>query len=272
MREPFDPGPAVDILVEAWRDGRLLTELPEAIRPRTMMEGYDIQDRLVAVLDMPVVGWKLGMGSTIQKRQSGVGRSIAGRIFAPHVYRDGDTVPIPNAAPVTVEFEIAYVLGRDIHPDEKSYPVMDVVAEMRVAFELVLSRFVDRRAVGWPSFAADNSSFYALILGDAVDRDRIEGLAESLVVTCDGQEMARRLSGENATDPAVALTDLVAVARERSMVLPQGSIISTGTLSKPFAVTAPSAAIGARFLDRTFGFKTRVTQGPPLTRLIRTSS
>ena len=94
------------MLAEAWHGGNLLTELPAAVRPQTLAQGYDIQDRLMATLDRPVVGWKLGMGSAVQKRQSGVGRSIAGRILGSHLYHDGDTVPLPNAAPVTVEFEI----------------------------------------------------------------------------------------------------------------------------------------------------------------------
>ena len=257
----FDPAPAAAILAEAWRTGTLLTELPAAVRPRTMAEGYDVQDRLVAELGCPAVGWKLGVGSAAQKRQSGVGRSIAGRILGPHLHRGGDTVMLPNAAPATVEFEIAYLLGRDILPGEPEFPVLDAVAEVRVAFELVLSRFTDRRAVGWPSFAADNGAFQALVLGEPVEPAHLGELAETLVVTVDGQEMARSLSGEDATDPAGALADLVATARERGTVLPKGSIVSTGTVSKPFNLAAPAAGIGARFLGTELGFRTRVGQG-----------
>ena len=258
MSDVFDPAPAAAMLAEAWRSGALLTELPPFLRPQTLAQGYDIQDRLVATLDRPVVGWKLGVGSTAQKRQSGVGRSIAGRILGSHLYHGGDTVPLPNAAPVTVEFEIAYLLGRDVRPDEPAFPVMDAVAEVRVAFELVLSRFTDRRAVGWPSFAADNAGFQALILGDRIGADQVPDLVRSLVVSADSQEAASSLSGDDATDPQAALADLVATARERGMVLPRGSIVSTGTVSKPFNVAAASAEISARFLGVELGFRTKV--------------
>ena len=258
MSGVFDPAPAAATLAEAWRSGALLTELPPDLRPQTLAQGYDIQDRLVAGLGRPVVGWKLGVGSAVQKRQSGVGRSIAGRVLGSHLYHGGDPVPLPNTAPVTVEFEIAYVLGRDVQPDESAFPVMDAVAEVRVAFELVLSRFTDRRAVGWPSFAADNAGFQALILGDRIDADRVPDLVRSLVVSADSQEAARSLSGDDATDPEAALADLVATARERGMVLPRGSIISTRTVSKPFNVTARSAEISARFLGTELGFRTEV--------------
>ena len=164
---------------------------------------------------------------------------------------------LPNAAPVTVEFEIAYILGRDILPDEAAFPVLDAVCETRVSFELVLSRFIDRRAVGWPSFAADNGACQAVVLGDTVATSDLAALVESLIVRVDGQEKARAATGEDVTDPADALSDLVAIARERGMLLPNNSIISTGTVSRPFNIAAPSAHISAQFLGRAFAFHTR---------------
>ena len=253
MHERFDTAPAAALLADAWRSGHLLTELPADLRPRTLLEGYDVQDALIAMLDQPVAGWKLGVGSATQKRQSGVGRSIAGRILHSRLFRPGDEVLLPNTAPVTIEFEIAYVLGRDIRPDDDAFPVLDAVAEVHTAFELVLSRFVDRRAVGWPSFAADNAAFQALVLGPAIDPASLPELVRSLVVTVDGAEAAKSLSGDDATDPAVALGDLVATARERGMTLPKGSIISTGTVSKPFNIAAATARISARAAGMELG-------------------
>jgi 2-keto-4-pentenoate hydratase len=260
MDKPFDPAPAAALLADAWRSGKQIQELPEPIRPRTIAEGYDVQDRLIAALGEPVAGWKLGVGSAIQKRQLGVGRSIAGRVLSSRMYRAGDAVPLPNDAPATIEFEIAYILGRDILPGEPVFPALDAVAEMRVAFEVVLSRFVDRRAVGWPSFAADNAGFQALVVGDAVSPAQIGALADALVVLADGKEAARRLLGEDVTDPAAALGDLIATARERNKVLPKDSIVSTGTVSQPFNVAGPGAEIAARWLGKEFGFRTRVAK------------
>ena len=73
-----------------------------------------------------------------------------------------------------------------------------------------------------------------------------------------GRDAARSLPGEDATDPRAALADLVATARERGMVLPRGSIVSTGTVSKPFNVAAASAEISARLLGVELGFRTKV--------------
>ena len=135
--------------------------------------------------------------------------------------------------------------------------MLEAVSETRVSFELVLSRFVDRRAVGWPSFAADNGACQAVVLGDAIAASELPALPGSLVVHVDGEEKARAVTGEDVTDPAGALADLVAVARERRMLLPRGSIVSTGTLSRPFNIAAPSAHVSARFLGRGLDIHTR---------------
>ena len=70
-------------------------------------------------------------------------------MLASRRFDSGAVIPVPDRAPVTVEFEIAYVLGRDIAPSETAAAPWDAVAEIRTTVELVRSRFVDRRAVGW---------------------------------------------------------------------------------------------------------------------------
>ncbi|MBE7246381.1 MAG: fumarylacetoacetate hydrolase family protein [Actinomycetospora chiangmaiensis] len=260
MGNAVDPAQAAAQLADLWRTGRQIRELPPEIRPRSLEEGYDIQDALIADLGEPVAGWKLGVGSAKLKAQSGIGRSIAGRVLRSRLYEPGDAVPLPGAAPVTVEFEVAYVLGQDVAPDGPARPPLDCVGEIRVTFELVLARFVDRRAVGWPSFAADNAGFHALVLGPAVAHSDLPALLRTLVVSVDGQERARAAAGDDATDPATALADLFALARERGMTLPAGSIVSTGSASLPFAMAGADAEVSAAFLDRTLLFRTRLAR------------
>ena len=254
MTASFDPIAAARFLFDVWRDSKQVAELPQAIRPTNIDQGYDVQDNLVDLLGAPVIGWKLGVGSAKLKQQSGVGRSIAGRVLGNRRYDPGATVKLSFAAPVTIEFEIAFVLGRDID-DRFAGDVRTAIAETRVTFELVMARFVDRRAVGWPSFAADDSGFEALIVGERIDDSQIPELLSSLVVSVDGQEKARAATGDDATDPYGALADLVAIARERKMVLPKGSIISTGSASMPFAVSAPKGEVSATYLGKMLGFK-----------------
>jgi len=231
-----------------------MAALPEPLRPADIGQGYDIQDRLIARIDDAVVGWKLGVGSAKLKRQSDIGRSIAGRILKSRLFGAEATVELSFAAPATIEFEIDFILGDDIAPDH-SGDARTRIAETRVAFELVQSSFVDRRAAGWPSFAGDNSGFDALILGDAVEAAAIPNLLASLVVSVDGEAKAGVATGEDVTDPYRAFDDLVALAQERGMVLPKGSIISTGSASLPYAISTPRGEVAASYLDKTLRFR-----------------
>jgi 2-keto-4-pentenoate hydratase len=248
---------AAATLAELWRSGNQAAALPLELRPASVEEGYDIQDRFIAALGERVVGWKLGVGSRKGKIESGIGRAIAGRVLGSRRFESGDTVKLPDQAPVTVEFEIAYVLGRDILPGETAEASWDAVAEMRTTVELVRSRFVDRRAVGWPSFAADNAGFDALIVGGAVKKSQLAEVAATAVVLVDGTEKARALTGDDVTDVETAFTDFVALARSRSMALPKGAIISTGTVTKPFNIEG-AVTVEVRYLDATLTFQTEI--------------
>jgi 2-keto-4-pentenoate hydratase len=253
MTGGFNPEPAAEFLAGVWRGSQQIGELPPAIRPADIGQGYEIQDSLVKRLGDKVVGWKLGVGSAKLKQQSGVGRSIAGRVLGSRRHDPGAHIRLSFAAPVTIEFEIAFVLGQDI--DHRSGgDVRSAIAETRVTFELVMARFIDRRTVGWPSFAADNSGFEALVVGDRIDQRQIPELLSSLAVSVDGKERARAATGDDATDPYAAFDDLAAIARERNMLLPKGSIISTGSASMPFALSAPKASIAGAYLGKTLNF------------------
>jgi len=253
MTTSFDPDPAARLLAQVWRGSKQIAELPQDVRPANIDQGYDVQDRLIDLLGVPVVGWKLGVGSARLRQQSGVGRSTMGRVLKTRLHEPGAAVQLSFAAPVTIEFEIAFVLGEDI--DHRfSRDARSAIAETRVTFELVMARFVDRRSVGWPSFAADDSGFEALIVGECLDERQIPELLSSLVVSVDGEARAHAATGDDATNPSGALADLVAIARERKMILPKGSIISTGSASTPFAVSAPKGEVSASYLGKTLGF------------------
>ncbi len=245
---------AASFLATLWRSGEQAVDFPPALKPGSLNEGYDIQDRFVVALGEKTLGWKLGVGSHKAKRDTGIGRAIAGHVLASRCCRSDDTVMLPDRAPVTVEFEIAFVLGQDLRPGEDPAAA---IGETRTTFELVRSRFIDRRSVGWPSFAADNAGFEALVVGEALDPAQIEATASSVVVSVDGTEQARTLTGEDVTDPYAALAGFAALAQERGITLPKGAIISTGTVTRPFNITG-AATITARYLNTEISVRTDV--------------
>lgn len=249
------PEPAAALLADCWRDGRQIAALSPEDRPQTLADGYAMQDAFVQKVGQPVAGWKLGVGSRAGMRAGGLEHPLAGRVLAHRVFRNGDRVRLPHAAAVTVEFEIAFVLGRDIAPGDTPGDSLSAVERMHTTFELVLSRFVDRRAVGWPSFVGDNVGFEALVVGDTIDD--IEAVAGSVVVEVDGKEMARGLTGDDAVYPLSAFGHLIDHARSRGLTLKRGEIATLGAVAKPFDL-AHGARIVARYLGSTLAVTTQV--------------
>ncbi|KQT59795.1 hypothetical protein ASG52_20690 [Methylobacterium sp. Leaf456] len=251
----FAPDDAADVLLNAYRAHRLLEELPEEIRPVTLAEGYDVQDRLVAKLGQ-VVGWKLGAGSPRARRETGLGLPIAGRILADRMFDAGQPVELAPVGPVIVEFEIAYVLGRAIGPNDQIEDPLSAVATVHTAFELVRSRFRDRQRAGWPSFAADNAAFEAFVLGPQIPVADQAPLEPTLEVRVDGVSVAAASTGADRISAETAFADFITLAQSRGMPLPAGSIISTGTQSVPFQIDQ-SAQIVASWLDASLTLSLR---------------
>lgn len=243
----FDPGPAARLLARAWHGGYQLPELPTDIRPRSLGEGYDVQECLIADAGDTLAGWKLGVGSPKAMRAAGLSRPLVGGLLKSRCHESGAVVALAGTAPVTVEFEIAFTLARDIAPRSAPTVLQDAVSNTFVTFELVLSRFTDRRSVGLPSFVADNVGFEALIVGEKLATDQIDTLVRSVVVSVDGEEKARAMAGDDLAYPWEALQALIDHAGERGITLRSGQIVSTGAIAKPFDISGRGSDISAHF-------------------------
>ncbi|OZI37712.1 hypothetical protein CAL29_04815 [Bordetella genomosp. 10] len=261
MSQPFDPRAAASLLVKADREGRQLTELPADVRPNTLMEGYAVQAAYAEALGETPKGWKLGVGSVAAMAAGNLERPLVGRLFAERFHPPGSTVRLPCAAPVTVEFEIAFVLGRDIAPGTAPADAMGAVASTHVAFELVQSRFVDRRAVGWPSFVGDNVGFGAHILGERIDPAHIDRVVKTVEEQADGRAVGRGLSGDDAIDPVQALRFLFERASYHGITLKRGDVVTTGAVAKPFDVGPGSVDVAALYLGGKLAVRVTTPQG-----------
>lgn len=260
MASTFDSAPATALIASAMTGGPRLTELPEAQRPRSLAEGYDIQDRLAAEgaagkagREMPA-GWKLGLGSRNGMKAANIDRPLIGRVFKGRLVPNGSEIACPAGSTGMIEIEIAVTLGRDVAPGDTLTNPMEAVESANLVSEIVLSRFVDRRVIGLPTFAADSVGFHALVIGPKVATSDMAAIANSVKVTLDGKEAAGTLTGDDAIDPVEMLGFLFAHARDRGITLKKGEIVTTGTLSKPFDAPLPSS-IEARTAGGSVAFK-----------------
>lgn len=263
MSATFNPGAAATLLTDALHSGVQFRDLPADAKPATLANGYDVQDRFMAALGDPVVGWKLGVGSANAMRRAQLARPLVGQVGASRCFASGDTVTVPPGAVVTIEFEIAVRLARDVAPLQAGLAPADLaglVQSAQVAVEVVLSRYEDRAAVGMPAFAGDNVGFHALVLGARIDPASVEDVRDSAKVALDGEIRALPLAGDDAIYPLEALQALLAHAAERGVTLRKGTVVTTGTLTRPFDV--PVVA-GPHTVRATFGGGELVLQLAP---------
>ena len=235
---PLDCARSAAFLLQAWRSGERLESLPDDLKPQNLDQGYAIQDAFFQAAAGARGGWKLGVGSIAGMRAAKLERPLIGQLDRARCHSSGIHLPLPNEAPVTIECEIAFVLGRDLPPQlDRQIEAADIGATC-MSFEIVRSRFVDRKRVGWPSFVADNVGFEALVVSEplcvGLDRSLLQRLAKTAVVQLDGKPRARGLFGEVATDPLASLSALYTHAAERGQTLRAGDIVTTGAMCEPF--------------------------------------
>jgi len=245
----FDPGPAATTLAATWRDGGRLTDLSKVIRPRLLSEGYDVQDRLVAEIGDSVAGWKIGRASRSAKREYGADSPIFGRILTPRLYRHGDVVKVPIAARITVEFEAALVLARDIDANTRIDEIdfSTAIAATHAGFELVSSRFADRDRLDSALVVADNSFSFAVVFGDPIDLGSLDEIAKDVVVKVDERVGARGLTGDDLPDLAGGWQSLITHTIGRGTALRSGDVVFSGTLTAPFDLDSSSSELSARY-------------------------
>ncbi|MHB2081902.1 2-keto-4-pentenoate hydratase [Pseudomonas sp. UBA6753] len=246
------------LLLQHWLSGELLAELPASLKPETLKQGYDSQDELFAAAAGQRAGWKLGVGSPAAMRAANLSRPLIGQLEAGRCHAGGVHIRLPAVTPVTIECEVAFVLDRDIPPQVGRVPASEDIRATCVTFEVVRSRFVDRKIVGWPSFVADNVGFEALVIGNSlaagIDVPLLADLAETTEVYVDGQLRARGLSGDAATDPLASLAHLYAHAAERGQTLKAGDVVTTGAMCQPFDLNETGHQVSARYLGQELVF------------------
>lgn len=240
---------AVRLLAGAWQTGLLLPELPAHCRPRTAAEAYRIQDLLVAELDFPVGGWKIGCTSAAARKVLKCRGPFAGRVFSTRMFESGVRLP-DSAYPMRgLEGELAFRMKTALPARKRPYSLAEVTAAvgaLHPAIEIVDSRYVDWMKAGVPSIIADQGSNGALVLGPAVPRWRqlkLDQVAVRMLVN--GKVVGQGVGADCLGHPLKSLAWLANLLRQRGG-LAAGAIVSTGTCSG-FHRAAPGDAVRADF-------------------------
>ena len=184
------------LLHAAWRDGGRIEHLSAETRPSTRSDGYRLQARLVALTGDRPIGWKIAATSQAGQKHIGVSGPLAGRIFAPCVIAQGQTVSLKGVRMLVAEPEMAFVLGQDLPPRAQAYSqaeVMAAVSALHVAIEVPNSRFEDFVSVGEASLIADFACACDVVMGPQaqVDVQRWDFAGHAVSVAIDGLTVAQ---------------------------------------------------------------------------------
>jgi 2-keto-4-pentenoate hydratase len=214
------------LLNEARRSGRPLTDLPDALAPADADAAYAVQTETLAQRDARITGWKVGS-------KSHDGPIQASALPSDCQYPTGATLDRGAYAPLAVEAEVAFRFARSFEPGRaySEEEVMQAIGSFGATLEIVTSRFA-----GWPKveplwMLADAMSHGALVVGEFVPyRDRFPFVAPSLAFSFDGEApLADSPAANTCGDPRRLLPWLVNHATSRGITLSPEMTVTTGS-------------------------------------------
>ena len=159
---------AAQAIWTAWSGHHLIDGLPEACRPSTTAEGYEVQAALAGLAGATPVGWKIAATSEAGQKHIGVDGPLAGRLWESKLHEGGTKLPAGHLHMAVVEAEFAFRLGADLPGGDGDYTVdavMHAVEALHPAIEIPDSRFRDFTVVGAAQLIADNGCTEYCVLG-----------------------------------------------------------------------------------------------------------
>lgn len=240
---PVDPDELGGRFYRAYRDAAPLDagSLPDEL---TVEEGYAVQEAVVERRtddEGPPVGYKVGCTSDAVQSDLGIDAPAYGRVLADTVREDRRFDAGALVAP-RVEPEVAFLLGEDLAPPASRREVVAATRFVAPAVEVVDSRVRDWDLTA-PVAVADNTLAARLLVGDrtaAPDADLVREGAEVLV---DGERRATGVGAAVLGHPAEAVAWLAGALADRGDALRAGSLVTTGSLTRPVPISAGETAV-----------------------------
>ncbi|MFZ4285553.1 hydratase [Variovorax sp. HJSM1_2] len=223
---------AAQLLLARRQTRSLGGRLPEACRPRTLMQAWQVQQLVTQAWPDAIAGWKCGLPAP--------GKLVVGPIFRRDVQSlalDGPAISLngvaAGASSCRFEQEIGFVLAHDLPPRAEPYAPAEVDAAIShacCALEVVGGRYNAEAAAeaAFPELLADGLFNSGLLLGPKFN-DR-PWRAFDLAFTVGGQHTshaARNADGE----PRPGLYWLANFLRENGLGLQAGQVVITGSMA-----------------------------------------
>lgn len=231
-------------LLDMRRTGRIVSDLPDDLRPTDLESAYAIQAAVVDGLlppDERAIGYKCACTSPAAQAALRVDRPVFGRLLSHTTSASGVVLPASAFTHRVIEAEFAFRIGDDV-PERAGGHTADSIADhidaVMSAIEVVDHRF-ESWTLGALQVAADNAIHGWWIHGDPLTEWRRLDLAASGVVVRRNGDVVTTGSGANVLgDPLRAMAWLADELPRFGRRLLAGDLVTTGITTEVFEATA----------------------------------
>ncbi|WP_374468755.1 2-keto-4-pentenoate hydratase [Phenylobacterium sp.] len=223
--------------VDARQQARALPGFPGPL-PRSLDEGYRIQEAAIGLWPAKVVGWKIGKVPPAVQAEVGetrlVGPIFAGNVQRPAAGEPGVFATIPGGFSA-VEAEVVIRLAKDAPPDKLDWTpeeALDLVDAFLIGCEAAGSPLATINELGPRVVVSDFGNNAGLILGPAIPGWRD---ADPSALTCrtlvNGVEVGTGSAANLEGGPAGCLAWILGHTARRGRPLRAGDLVTTGQLT-----------------------------------------
>jgi 2-keto-4-pentenoate hydratase len=231
---------AIDRCAQILRDARIgkyfIDALPADCTPKTLADGYGVQERLLALLGEPTVGYLLGLTNEYMQKIFNVDAPYYARILQSNLMTSPARFGAKDLLTRGLECEVAFRMAKALPPRGRAYAmdeVADAVSTMHPAIEVVNGHFENWLDIPMPIVLADNGTDGPLVCGEGIANWRgIDRIALPVVLKVNGAVVAEGKGGNALGDPLKALTWLANDLNTKGLGLKAGETINTGTCAK----------------------------------------
>ncbi|MDN3014702.1 2-keto-4-pentenoate hydratase [Paenibacillus sp. BSR1-1] len=180
-----------------------------------------------------IVGKKVGLTSKAMQDMFNVNQPDYGHILNDMIFDDGESIPLDRFIQPKVEFEIAFVLKKDLQgPGITLKDVIDATDYVVPALEIIDSRIKDWQ-IKFEDTVADNGSSAGAVIGKKTTPINGHDLARiGMRVYKNGEFFDSAVGAEVMGHPALAVAWLANALSSYGISLHSGEFILAGALSK----------------------------------------
>jgi 2-keto-4-pentenoate hydratase len=229
---------AARILHEARVTHRQIAALPDHCKPRSLADGYAIQEALSKRMGGEIVGWKIGCVAASAQKLAGTDQPFSGPVLKQDLYASGSRIGHHACFVRALQAEFAVRLANDLPACNAPFAldqVKNAIAVVFPALEVADSRYLESEAVGAASLIADGAKAGILVFGQHSARVSDVDLTDGQIVLWVNGERVAQGSGRNVMgNPLCSLQWLANAMARRGASLKSGQIISTGTCFRSY--------------------------------------